>query len=151
MACHTCANEPIDRQIKCAAEHGHLDCLRHLRKQGCPWNEYTPAYAAHNGHLSCLQYLKEQGCPWNDYAPYYAAHNRHFHCLRYLSEQGCPWSESTTKAVACIAKKPLAADEIDMYMNLLCDLVNCQAPGYQRILDMPLYIEYCNASSPWLK
>ena len=142
MACHTCANEPVRAQIKCAAAHGHLDCLQHFRKQRRRWNITATEEAAHNGHLHCLQYLKEQGCPWNERATAYAARNGHLQCLQYLREQGCPWNEPATEAITRIAEKPLTANELDIYMNLLCDLVNCQVPGYQRILNMPLYIEY---------
>src|SRR6185295_9409014 len=30
----------------------------------CPWDESTAAWAAHEGHLECLKYLHENGCPW---------------------------------------------------------------------------------------
>ena len=134
---------PWDEYIPAiAARNGHLHCLRYLREQGCPWNEYAPDWAVRNGHLHCLRYLREQGCPWNSQAPTNAAQNGHLQCLQYLREQGCPWNEPATEAITRIAEKPLTANELDIYMNLLCDLVNCQVPGYQRILNMPLYIEY---------
>ena len=80
-----------------------------------------------------------------------AAYGGQLHCLQYLREQGCPWNETATEFIVRIAEKILSADGLDIYLTLLCDLVHCQAPGYLRILDMPLYVEYCNASSPWLK
>ena len=48
------------------ASGGHLDILKWLRENGCPWNGYTCAYAAMNGHLEVLKWARENGCPWNE-------------------------------------------------------------------------------------
>ena len=49
-----------------AADHGHLDVLKWLRENGCPWDEETCAYAARGGHLEVLKWARENGCPWDE-------------------------------------------------------------------------------------
>jgi hypothetical protein len=44
----------------CAAESGHLECLKFCIENGCPWDELTPAFAAGNGHLECLKYTSSK-------------------------------------------------------------------------------------------
>ena len=46
-----------------AAENGHLEVLRWLRENGCPWDFTTCSSAAKNGHLEVLQWACENGCP----------------------------------------------------------------------------------------
>ena len=46
-----------------AAEKGHLECLKYLHENGCPWDENTCIGAASNGHLECLCYARENGMP----------------------------------------------------------------------------------------
>jgi len=43
---------------------GHLDVLKYLHENGCPWNEMTCECAAAFGHLDVLKYAQENGCPW---------------------------------------------------------------------------------------
>ena len=50
---------------KQAAYNGHLECLRYLHENGCPWDGWTCIFAAKYGHLYCLQYAHENGCPWD--------------------------------------------------------------------------------------
>ena len=116
-----------------------------------PWNEKASEAAAENGHLSCLQYLREQGCPWDEKASEAAADYGNLHCLDYLTEQGCPWSITATAHTICNAEGAVLNNDIDIYMRILFRLVDNKVPDYEHILDMPLYVEYCNASSPWLK
>ena len=42
-----------------AAKGGHLDVLKYLHENGCPWDEWTCAGAAVGGHLELLKYLHE--------------------------------------------------------------------------------------------
>ena len=49
---------------KNAARNGHLECIKYLRENGCPWDEETCSSAAFYGHLDCLQYAYENGCPY---------------------------------------------------------------------------------------
>ena len=54
-----------------ACEGGHLEIIRWLRSEGCPWGAYTVEYpsawgaAANSGHLEMLKWLKSEGCPWD--------------------------------------------------------------------------------------
>ena len=52
------------------ALNGNLELLQFLRVKGCPWDEWTCAYAAQNGHLECLRYARENGCPWDKSVSY---------------------------------------------------------------------------------
>ena len=46
-----------------AAEGGHLETLKWLRSQGCPWDADTLAMAANNNHEHVLQWAVAMGCP----------------------------------------------------------------------------------------
>ena len=52
------------RRARGAAAGGHLEVLRWLRRNGCPWNETTCSGAAMFNHLEVLQWARENGCPW---------------------------------------------------------------------------------------
>jgi hypothetical protein len=76
-----------------AAAKGHLEVLRFLHEQGCPWNEEACMKAAAKGHLDTLRYLHEQGCPWDERACIEAAKNGHIEVLQFLHNRGCPWTD----------------------------------------------------------
>ena len=80
-----------ERIAAMAARGGHLDCLRYLHEQGCPWDKYTCSEAARGGHLDCLKYAHEQGCPWDDGVIAGAASLQHLDCLNYAMESRCPF------------------------------------------------------------
>ncbi len=75
-----------------AASNGHLDCLKYLHEQGCYLHVETTAYAARNGHLECLKYAHESGFPWDENTTAFAARKGHLECLKYAHEHGCPWT-----------------------------------------------------------
>ena len=77
-----------------AAGGGHLELLKFLYDNKCPWDEYICAEAAYNGHLDVLKFLHEHSCPWDTPACAYAAFGNHFEILKYLHENGCPWNTS---------------------------------------------------------
>ena len=112
---------PINnRACACAAENGHLECLKYLREEAkAPWNSWTAAWAAlkghlhileylverkydkyrewtcvnaaGNGHLDCLKYLHETAkAPWDDWSVYHAHKNNHPECVQYLLDNNCP-------------------------------------------------------------
>ena len=83
-----------------AAHGGHLERLKYLHKNGCPWDERACEAAVFWGHLECLKYLYENGCPWDKRACEAAAEGGHMECLKYLHENGCPWSEWAREAAA---------------------------------------------------
>ena len=51
----------------CAAENGHLDCLKYLHETAkAPW-DYLAVREAHDyNHPGCLQYLLDNDCPLPD-------------------------------------------------------------------------------------
>ena len=71
-------------QIRCRG--GHLEVLKYLHENGCPWGEYTCRSAAEGGHLEVLKYAHENGCPWDEGTCMFA----HPRCRPYLIEHGCP-------------------------------------------------------------
>ena len=48
-----------------AASRGHLEVLKYLHENGCPWDEKTCEAAAVGGdyHLDVLEYARANGCP----------------------------------------------------------------------------------------
>jgi hypothetical protein len=109
---------PSDDACSDAARNGHLDVLKWARANGCPWDEWTCAYAtryfhilkwarengcpwdadtcswaAGNGHLDVLKWARANGCPWDEWTCAYAT--RYFHILKWARENGCPWDEWT--------------------------------------------------------
>ena len=74
-----------------ACEAGHLEMLKWLRSEGCPWNERACSGAAQSGHLEVLKWLRSEGCPWNEDTSFSAAHHRHLDVLRWAIDNGCPY------------------------------------------------------------
>ena len=77
-----------------AAAGGHLNVLKWLRQEGCPWDESTFYYAAIEGHLDILKYAHENGCPWNEKTCSFAAWGGHLEVLKYARAHGCPWDKA---------------------------------------------------------
>ena len=94
--------DTVDAQMLCIdfAWLGHLDCLKYLHRNGCPWDEHMCEAAADGGHLECLRYAHENGCPWNSGACEAAAGGGHLGCLKYAHENGCPWDGLTCAKAA---------------------------------------------------
>ena len=122
MVKYCVANEcPIDAgACACAADKGHLECLKYLHEEAkAPWTYHTASWAAENdhlhileylvesnydqfdrfacwesakhGHLDCLKYLHETAkAPWNFWAVQGAHNNNHTECLQYLLDNNCP-------------------------------------------------------------
>jgi len=82
-------NCPWD-ECACAAGSGHFEILEYLHNNSCPWDERACALAAANGHFEILKYLHNNNCPWDKWACEYAAGNGHFEILEYLHTNGCP-------------------------------------------------------------
>jgi hypothetical protein len=93
-------NETVVGLYKTCAEVGHLNCLRYLHDQGCPWSSSACSAAAQGGHLECLQYLHEQGCPCTVWVCSSAAEGGHLACLMYAHEHGIPWHALTCSKAA---------------------------------------------------
>jgi len=83
-----------------AAENGHLECLKYLRKEvKAPWDEYAAICAAEHGHLHILEYLVERKYDqYNELACEVAAQNGHLDCLKYLHETAkAPWNKEAVR------------------------------------------------------
>ena len=83
-----------------ASAGGHMETLKWLRSEGCPWNEMACTRAAEGGHLETLKWLRSEGCPWDAYACAGAAGHGHLEILKWLRSEGCPWDEVTCKGAA---------------------------------------------------
>jgi len=93
----------------CAAENGHLECLKYLHEEvKAPWDSSTASRAASNGHLHILEYLVE--CKYDKYnalACRFAAVNGHLDCLKYLHEIAkAPWDKEVVRKAYETAKEP---------------------------------------------
>lgn len=115
------STKPWLKCAKVASKEGRLDWLKHLRANGCRWDQcpceqcskrpeesqsrYQPyhwlcVYAVINNHLNCLKYLHETGCYWDMQSTEAAAYEGHLECLKYLREQGCDWTDRATEWAA---------------------------------------------------
>jgi hypothetical protein len=83
-----------------AALAGHLECVKYLHENGCPWDERTCTEAAQGGQLECLRYMHENGCPWDEDTCHAAAEFGNLECLKYALENGCPCDDETCDAAA---------------------------------------------------
>lgn len=62
---HDLLRGPLDPCVFQAAREGNMDILRYARRNGCPWNVLTCAYAAASGNLETLKWAREEeGCGW---------------------------------------------------------------------------------------
>ena len=82
-----------------AAMRGHLEVLKWLRSEGCPWDEGACQGAASAGRLEVLKWLRSEGCPWNEGACLCAAAGGHLEVLKWLRSEGCPWNELLCRMV----------------------------------------------------
>ena len=87
---------------RCAAHGGHLELVKWLRANGCPWGVRTSTSAARGGQLEVLQWMRAQDppCPWDLSVCYYAALEGHLEVLRWARSQGCTWDEEVPCAAA---------------------------------------------------
>ena len=83
-----------------AASGGHLEELKVLRADGCPWDKWTCAWALKGGHLVVLQWLRSNGCPWDEQTCSRAALGGHLEVLQWARANGCPWDEGTCSGAA---------------------------------------------------
>ena len=84
-----------------ACEGGHMEIIRWLRSEGCPWNQRACYYPARGGHLEVLKWLRtlDPPCPWDGVCSS-AAGEGQLHVLKYLFENGCPWDDEICSSAA---------------------------------------------------
>ena len=80
-----------------AARSGHLEELKVLRADGCPWDWRTCFRAAYGGRLEVLQWARTNGCPWNERTCAFAALGGHLELLQWAHGNGCPWDGDTLR------------------------------------------------------
>ena len=74
--------------INWAARQGNLEMVKYCVANECPIDKFACACAAENGHLECLKYLREEAkAPWDWVTASWAAKNGHLHILEYLVER----------------------------------------------------------------
>ena len=83
-----------------ACKRGHLEVLKWLRSENCPWDAGACVCAAEGGQLEALKWLREEGCPWDGRACIGAARGGHLETLKWLREEGCPWDKWTCSGAA---------------------------------------------------
>jgi hypothetical protein len=72
-----------------AARNGQTAMCQHLRCTGCEWNVRACSKAARGGHLDTLRWLRENECPWDArHVCIYAARYGHTNILNFVLEQG---------------------------------------------------------------
>ena len=97
---HTKTDIIDDIYLDISAEYGHLDIMKWLRANGCPF-EYEPfsyntfEHAVINGNLVNMKWLLEIGCPFGENAFPYAAENGNLENMKWLLENGCPFGKAT--------------------------------------------------------
>ena len=59
------------------------------------WRERHMYSAACNGHLEVVKWLHANGCPWDEKACLFAGARKHWDILQYLVDNKCPgWEEA---------------------------------------------------------
>jgi hypothetical protein len=80
--------ESFQRICTSAASGGHLEIIRWARREGLPWDDFTPSEAAKGGHLECLKWLRENGCPLRPLVCSSAASGGHLEILQWACRNG---------------------------------------------------------------
>ena len=77
----------LDAEVfRSACQGGHVEMLKWLRSEGCPWNETACQSAAAHGHLEVLKWLRSEVCPWDGRTWRFAAESTR----EWLEENGYP-------------------------------------------------------------
>ena len=108
------------RTCSSAAQGGHLEVLKWLRSQGCPWDVRACWRAAKGGHLETLKWLRSEGCPLHANACAGAARGGHLEVLKWLRSEGCPWDEGTCEEAASQRHSSIYLDVLKWAMNNGC-------------------------------
>jgi hypothetical protein len=87
------------RDTSLSATQNHIDCLKYLHENGCPWHPDTTNVAAENGNLDCLIYAHENGCPWHIDTVNSAAMAGHIDCALYASKNDAYYDNTISKYI----------------------------------------------------
>ena len=71
--------------IKNAAKVGSIEMIKWARTEGLPFTKWACYWAVANGHLECLKYLHENGCPWDKQESLRVAkYNKNSACYEFI-------------------------------------------------------------------
>ena len=87
------------RIMELAASHGYLPLLQELQKEFGLDAEIFRA-ACQGGHVEMLKWLRSEGCPWEGKAWYNAANGGHTEALMWLKSMYGTWGEGTCAGAA---------------------------------------------------
>ena len=87
-----------ERLCEAAARGGHLEALKGLRDNGCPWDEKTCWAAARGGHLKVLQWLRTNGCPWDKVCVRWGGEGLLFRCCSGRTRTAASGTEKRARA-----------------------------------------------------
>ena len=92
---HKEAKAPWDKETAAeAAEAGHLHILEYLFECEYEFRSWMCNCAAEYGHLGCLKFLHEVAkAPWDCETVRTAHEENHKECVQYLLDNGCPLPE----------------------------------------------------------
>lgn len=73
-----------------AAMFGHIEILKWLINNGCPYDEFTYKYAAQFGYLEILKWIREkEQAVWNRSICWNALESKNIEILKWLKGNGC--------------------------------------------------------------
>ncbi len=102
------------RTTTAAARYGHLDLLKWLRLNNCPWDEWTISQAVRGGRIDIVIWLHEAGCPSDQNTCTSAVQMGHLDILKWLLANGYPYDMITLLSTAKIYGHSQLVD----YLNL---------------------------------
>ena len=74
---------------------GYVREYHRLHEGDCPFSDEACVAAARHGHLEALKWLRSEGCPWGE-SPFDVCSNavlgNHLHVLKWALENGCALS-----------------------------------------------------------
>ena len=80
-----------------AVNSGHVHMFQWMKDTGMTdkWRERHMYSAACNGHLEVVKWLHANGCPWDEKACLFAGARTHWDILQYLVDNKCPgWEKA---------------------------------------------------------
>ena len=72
-----------------AALNNHLEILKWLVQNGCPWDEKVVIWASYGGHLEILKWALQNGCKWHENICYCALDKKHVDIIDWIKTQKC--------------------------------------------------------------
>lgn len=74
-----------------AARGGHLEVIKWMKQEGCPWGTSTFREAAGFGNIELMTWIRDNGCIFDESSVIYASANGKLDALKWLRSNGCPW------------------------------------------------------------